>query len=65
MNSQTTLFGATLLAVFAGLGLVLGGEWIHMRPLVYVGGVVVLGAVGVMTTALMRMRDPEPGEPSH
>jgi hypothetical protein len=59
------LFGLTIVAVFAGLGMVLGGEWFHARPVVYAGGAVVLGAIGVMTGALMRMKDPEGAESGH
>jgi hypothetical protein len=59
MRRDSILFGLTLLATFAGLGMVLYGEWIHTRPLVYVGGFLVLGAIGLMTGALAKMEDAE------
>jgi hypothetical protein len=65
MQRDTSLFGAMLLGVVVGLGLVLGGEWYQMRSLAYIGGAVVLGAVGVMTGALMWMDEPESAESSH
>lgn len=55
MNQESASFGVGIVGIVIGLAVLLSGEYVHVRSVVYGGGVIMLAAVSVMAIAVARL----------
>jgi hypothetical protein len=66
MDGETLTVAVSMLLTFAGLAVLLYGEYAGFtETAVPVGGVVVLAGVGILTAHVARLPEPEDGETGH
>ncbi len=65
MVNESTMFGASLVGIMTGLGVLIYGVTLNngeeLNEIMLAGGVVVLAAFGLLTLGVARLEEPEGG----